>query len=88
MGGSSALSWSGMTGIGGGLIIWGLDPEHRKKGIGRALMGEAERVLAAVGCPKINLQVVSTNQSVIAFYRAIGFAVDEVISMGKRLEKD
>ena len=48
-------------------------------------MAEGERMLAAVGCPKINLQVRTTNQFVIEFYRAIGFAVDDVISMGKRL---
>jgi len=28
------------------------------------------------------------NQTVIDFYKAIGFGVDEVISMGKRLEQD
>jgi ribosomal protein S18 acetylase RimI-like enzyme len=54
----------------------------------RTLMKEAERVLLAAGCPKINLQVRSTNQEVISFYRAIGFTVDDVISMGKRLQAD
>lgn len=63
-------------------------PEHRHKGLGRAMMLEAERLLRAVGCPKINLQVRSTNAGVIEFYRRLGYAVDEVVSMGKRLEQD
>jgi hypothetical protein len=29
-----------------------------------------------------------TNAAVIAFYEAIGFAVDDVVSLGKRLEHD
>jgi ribosomal protein S18 acetylase RimI-like enzyme len=30
----------------------------------------------------------SDNAEVIGFYRAIGYSVDDVVSMGKRLEKD
>jgi ribosomal protein S18 acetylase RimI-like enzyme len=75
----------GYEGHQGWINYLGVDPECRRRGIGRALMAEGERMLAAVGCPKINLQVRATNQSVIEFYRAIGFAVDDVISMGKRL---
>lgn len=63
-------------------------PEHQGRGVGRLLMAEAERALRAAGCPKINLQVRSTNAGVLAFYRAIGFAVDDVVSLGKRLERD
>jgi ribosomal protein S18 acetylase RimI-like enzyme len=63
-------------------------PECRRRGVGRALMAEAERLLRAAGCPKINLQVRAGNAEVLGFYRAIGFAVDEVVSLGKRLEVD
>ena len=45
-------------------------------------------MLRAVGCPKINLQVRTTNAGVIEFYRRLGYAVDEVASLGKRLETD
>src|ERR1700759_2071738 len=44
-------------------------PEHRNKGHARALMGEAERLLEAAGCPKINLQIRTSNASAIAFYK-------------------
>ena len=63
-------------------------PGHQKKGIARRMMAEAEQLLRQAGCPKINLQIRSTNLSVIEFYRSIGFKVDEVTSMGKRLEPD
>jgi ribosomal protein S18 acetylase RimI-like enzyme len=60
-------------------------PEHRRQGIGTALMDEAERGLARMGCPKLNLQVRATNEAVVAFYRQLGYSVEERISMGKRL---
>jgi len=65
-----------------------VDPSHRGKGVGRALMEEAERLLRARGCPKINLQVRKSNTDVVAFYERIGFRVDDVLSMGRRLEDD
>ena len=63
-------------------------PEHQRKGFGRAIVEEAERLLCKEGCPKINLQVRASNQGALEFYRRIGYAVDEVVSMGKRLERD
>ena len=60
----------------------------RQRGLGRRLMEEAETLLRAAGCPKINLQVRSSNSDVIGFYKSIGYAVDDVVSMGKRLEED
>lgn len=60
----------------------------RRTGLGRLLMAEAERLLRAAGCPKINLQVRTGNADVIAFYRRLGFAVDDCVSLGKRLEQD
>jgi hypothetical protein len=51
-------------------------------------MAEAERLLRLDGCPKINLQVRTSNAEAIEFYRRIGFATDDVVSLGKRLEHD
>ena len=61
---------------------------HRRLAIGRALMHEAERLLTERGCPKLNLLVRSTNVDVIAFYRSLGYAQDDVVSLGKRLIAD
>jgi ribosomal protein S18 acetylase RimI-like enzyme len=59
---------------------------ERHQGRGRAMMIEAEKQLRELGCPKINLQVRASNAEVVKFYRALGYAVEERISMGKRLE--
>ena len=50
------------------------------------MMVEAERQLRELGCPKVNLQVRASNDEVVKFYRALGYVVEERISMGKRLE--
>ena len=42
----------------------------------------------AAGCPKINLQVRSSNTAVLEFYKRIGFKMDDVVSLGKRLGPD
>lgn len=63
-------------------------PGHRKQGLGRMMMDAAEQLLLGKGCPKINLQIRSSNEEVKAFYNAIGYTQDPVLSMGKRLIKD
>jgi ribosomal protein S18 acetylase RimI-like enzyme len=50
-------------------------------------MTAAETALRNAGCPKINVQIRTTNRNVLAFYERMGFTVDLVISMGKRLEE-
>ena len=65
-----------------------MEPARQRGGLGRKLMAEAEQLLRAAGCAKINLQVRRTNAAVIAFYERLGFGVDEAVSMGKRLETD
>lgn len=58
---------------------------HRRIGIGEALIREAERRLADLGCVKINLQVVASNSAVLGFYRKCGYVVEERVSMSKLL---
>jgi ribosomal protein S18 acetylase RimI-like enzyme len=76
----------GYEGHRGWINYLAVDPSHQKRGFGRKMMEEAERLLRAEGCPKINLQVRASNADVLAFYRAIGFQKDDVASLGKRLE--
>jgi ribosomal protein S18 acetylase RimI-like enzyme len=56
---------------------------YRYRGIGAALIGEAEKRLWALGCVKINLQIRGTNRGVTGFYRNLGYVVEDRISMGK-----
>lgn len=68
--------------------LLGVSPRYQRGGYGRELLAEAERLMRAVGCAKINLQVRTTNLGVIAFYERLGFKQDDVVSMGKRLLPD
>lgn len=60
----------------------------RKRGLGRALMRRIEQDLKAMGCPKLNMQIRSSNVEVLAFYRDLGYEQDDTISFGKRLIAD
>lgn len=78
----------GYEGHRGWINYLAVHPDHQRRGLARQLMQHAENLLRAVGCPKINLQVRSTNAAVLAFYERIGFVQDAVVSLGKRLEHD
>jgi ribosomal protein S18 acetylase RimI-like enzyme len=83
-----ASAMAGYEGHRGWINYLAVSPDHQKRGFGRWMMEEVERRLRAEGCPKINLQVRTSNVEVLAFYRAIGFVQDDVISLGKRLDHD
>ena len=78
----------GYEGHRGWIHYLAVSPELQGAGLGRRLMEHAERRLAALGCPKINLQVRSSNRAATAFYRRLGYVEDPVVSLGKRLERD
>ncbi len=83
-----ATAMVGYEGHRGGINYLAVAPHLQKQGYGRQLMAHVETLLRERGCPKINLLVRSSNQPVIAFYERLGFACDEVVSMGKRLATD
>ena len=83
-----ATVMAGYEGHRGWLNYVAVDPAHQRRGFGRTMVEEAERRLRAEGCPKINLQVRGSNDSALEFYRALGYSVDEVVSLGKRLVVD
>jgi ribosomal protein S18 acetylase RimI-like enzyme len=60
-------------------------PNHRRRGVAKSLMNEAKKLLIERGCPKINLQVRSGNESAVKFYESIGYLDDNVTSFGLRL---
>ena len=49
-------------------------PAHRGRGLGRALLDEAERRARARGCAKMTLEVHQTNTGAQRLYRDFGFA--------------
>lgn len=65
-----------------------VSPQHQRKSYGTVLMRAIEKMLLARGCPKLNLQIRRTNETIIDFYNSIGYGEDAVVSMGKRLIPD
>lgn len=83
-----ATVMGGYEGHRGWINYLAVKPSQQRKGYGQAIMQAVENLIKKKGCPKINLQVRTTNESVIAFYTAIGYGNDNVVGLGKRLEYD
>jgi ribosomal protein S18 acetylase RimI-like enzyme len=79
---------AGYEGHRGWINYLAVAPQYRRIGLATKIMQEAERILRKAGCPKINLQIRTSNAGVMEFYKAIGYDFDDVVSMGKRLEHD
>jgi len=78
---------AGYDGHRGWVYYVAVSPRYRRQGIGAALMRHVEQGLASLGCPKLNLQVRASNHEVVSFYEKLGYAAEERISMGKRLQE-
>lgn len=83
-----ATVMGGYEGHRGWVNYLAVKPSEQRKGFGQSIMQAVESLLSQKGCPKINLQVRAANEAVIEFYSAIGYGNDDVVGLGKRLEKD
>lgn len=83
-----ASAMAGYEGHRGWVNYLAVDPDVQNSGMGRRIMSEVESRLLNLGCPKINVQIRSSNSNAVEFYEKIGYSTDEVISVGKRLIKD
>jgi ribosomal protein S18 acetylase RimI-like enzyme len=83
-----ASAMFGFEGHRGWVNYLAVHPSNQRKGHARTLMHWGEEALKARGCPKINMQVRISNTDVIAFYQSLGYGVDEVTCLGKRLIPD
>lgn len=75
----------GFDGHRGWLYTVAVHPDWQRRAIGTALVRRVEAALVTLGCPKLNLQIVTSNAGVVAFYERLGYAIEERVSMGKRL---
>jgi ribosomal protein S18 acetylase RimI-like enzyme len=73
-------------GVRGWIYHLAVAPELRRRGLGAELVRAAEERLRALGCPKVNLQVRGSNRGVVAFYRRLGYEIDERVSLGRLLD--
>ena len=76
---------AGYDGHRGWMYSLAVAEDQRGNGYGRALVEHAERALASIGCPKLNLQIMANKPETRAFYAKLGYQMDEVVSFGKRL---
>ena len=63
-------------------------PKYQNQGVGRKMMAYCEEYLSQLGCPKINICVRDCNIKVLEFYKVLGYEVDPVVILGKRLIAD
>ncbi|MEE8341648.1 MAG: GNAT family acetyltransferase [Candidatus Neomarinimicrobiota bacterium] len=83
-----ATAMVGYDGHRGCVYYLAVKPNYQQQEVGKKMMKEAENRLLEIGCPKLNIMVRTTNLDVINFYKAIGYKVDAVTNLGKRLKPD
>ena len=83
-----ASAMAGYEGHRGWLHYVAVSPRWRRRGHARTLIEHVEALLLARGCPKVQLLVRIANPEAIAFYRRLGYAQDDSVSLGKRLIDD
>lgn len=79
---------AGYDGHRGWLYYLAAAMSHRRRGVGRALVAEAERLLIERGCPKVQLMVREGNEQALEFYDELGYERFSVSNTGKRLIVD
>ena len=78
----------GHDGHRGMLYYVAVDPDHQGHGIGKAAVRAAEAWLRARGVWKVNLLVRSENDKVRGFYETLGYEVNPVFCMARRIVPD
>ena len=73
---------AGYDGHRGWLYAVAVVPQYRRNGTGAALVKEAIAALNSLGCIKVNLQIRSQHRHVADFYQALGFNIEDRLSMG------
>ncbi len=76
---------AGYDGHRGWVYSIAVHPSFQKQGIGSDLLSFTQDKLSALGCLKINLQIMEGNEAVQRFYLANGYTAEKRVSMGKIL---
>lgn len=78
----------GYDGHRGSINYLAVAPDYAGQGIGRDLMARAEAFLIELECPKVAFCVRRDNEPVLSFYDHLGYGIDDVYALGKRLIPD
>ncbi len=83
-----ASCMAGYDGHRGWIYFLAVAKSQRRNGLAAKLVAHVEAKLLELGCPKLELMVRENNLETIAFYEAIGFRLDPVKVLSKRLSDD
>ena len=81
-----ATAMVGHDGHRGWVYYVAVSPSAQGAGLGRVLMSAAEEWVLARGIPKLMLLVRGTNTKALGFYERLGYAVEDVVTLGRRLD--
>ncbi len=81
-----ATAMTGFEGHRAWVYYLAVDPDLRGAGHGAAMMAACEAWAQAQGAPKIQLMVRTDNAAARGFYDSIGYAKQDVVVLGKRLD--
>lgn len=79
---------TGFDGHRGWVYYLAVAPASQKQGLGRKMMEAAELWLRKRDAPKIQLMVRDDNDQAIGFYKALGYELQPVVTIGKRLDME
>jgi GNAT superfamily N-acetyltransferase len=78
----------GHDGHRGWVYYLAVDPVHNRGGVGRLLMQSAEEWVRRRGIMKMNLMVRGGNFGALGFYDALRYETQDVVTLGRWLDKD
>ncbi len=84
----AASVMAGHDGHRGALYYVAVEPEFRGRGYGKAAVREAESWLAWQDVTKINILVRAENEAVRGFYEKLGYEINPVMCMGRKIEAE
>jgi ribosomal protein S18 acetylase RimI-like enzyme len=80
-----ATALVGHDGHRGWIYYLAVRPNVQRRGLGRAMMRACEAWLIERRVPKVNLMVRAENEATVAFYAALGYTQDQVVTLSRRL---
>ncbi len=81
-----ATAMVGQDGHRGWVYYVAVEPTRQGQNLGRRIMAAAADRLQAAGVPKIHLMVRGSNTRVVGFYQRLGYMVEPITNMSRRLD--